>query len=111
MAFVADAARHRRSTRCPRSSARSRRSPIRQAVRYLARLIRQERPHVLHTHTAKAGAVGRAAARLAGSARPPVVVHTFHGHTLEGYFGPRNRRAYRIVERTLARETDALIAV
>ncbi len=43
---------------------------------------------MLHTHTAKAGTVGRVAARLAGSARPPVVVHTFHGHTLEGYFGP-----------------------
>ena len=81
------------------------------AVRYLARLIRQERPHVLHTHTAKAGAVGRAAARLAGSARPPVVVHTFHGHTLEGYFGPAKQAAYRIVEHALAQETDALIAV
>ena len=56
------------------------------------RLIRQERPHILHTHTAKAGAVGRAAARLAGPARPPVVVHTFHGHTLEGYFGPAKQR-------------------
>jgi glycosyltransferase involved in cell wall biosynthesis len=81
------------------------------AVRHLARLIVQERPHVLHTHTAKAGAVGRAAARLAGSARPPVVVHTFHGHTLEGYFGPAKQAAYRIVERALAHETDALIAV
>jgi glycosyltransferase involved in cell wall biosynthesis len=81
------------------------------AVRHLARLIVQERPHVLHTHTAKAGAVGRAAARLAGSTRPPVVVHTFHGHTLEGYFGPAKQAAYRIVERALAHETDALIAV
>jgi glycosyltransferase involved in cell wall biosynthesis len=81
------------------------------AVRHLVRLIRQERPHVLHTHTAKAGAVGRAAARLAGPARPPVVVHTFHGHTLEGYFGPVKQAAYRIVERALAHETDALIAV
>src|SRR4051812_17374983 len=81
------------------------------AVRHLARLIRQERPHVLHTHTAKAGAVGRAAARLAGSARPPAAVHTFHGPTLEGYFGQAKQAAYRIVERALAKETDALIAV
>ena len=55
----------------------------------LARLIRRERPHILHTHTAKAGAIGRVAALLArASARPPIV-HTFHGHVLRGYFGPR----------------------
>ncbi|HEY4621215.1 MAG TPA: glycosyltransferase, partial [Gaiellaceae bacterium] len=44
----------------------------------IAALIRRERPHILHTHTAKAGAVARAAALLAGDARPPVVLHTFH---------------------------------
>jgi glycosyltransferase involved in cell wall biosynthesis len=81
------------------------------AVRRLAELIRQERPHVLHTHTAKAGTVGRVAARMAGTARPPVVVHTFHGHTLEGYFGPAKQKAYRLIERALARDTDALVAV
>ena len=81
------------------------------AVRRLVELIRQERPHVLHTHTAKAGTVGRVAARLAGDARPPVVVHTFHGHTLRGYFGPVKEKAYRLIERGLARETDALVAV
>ena len=46
-----------------------------------------------------------------GQRAPPVVVHTFHGHTLEGYFGPAKQAAYRLVERALARETDALIAV
>jgi len=81
------------------------------AVRRLADLIREERPHVLHTHTAKAGTVGRVAARLAGSARPAVVVHTFHGHTLEGYFSPAKQKAYRLIERALARDTDALLAV
>jgi glycosyltransferase involved in cell wall biosynthesis len=80
------------------------------AVR-LARLIRKVRPHILHTHTAKAGAVGRAAALLAGSARPPVVVHTFHGHVLRGYFDPLRAGAFRHLERTLARSTTALIAV
>ena len=80
------------------------------AVR-LARLIRKIRPHILHTHTAKAGAVGRAAALLAGSARPPVVVHTFHGHVLRGYFDPVRARAFRQLERTLARSTTALVAV
>src|SRR5690242_7884182 len=49
-------------------------SPIRDVIAALrlARLIRRERPAILHTHTAKAGAVGRMAALLAGSARPPI---------------------------------------
>ena len=65
-------------------------SPVRDVVAALrlARLIRRERPQILHTHTAKAGAVGRVAALLAGRARPPIVVHTFHGHVLRGYFDP-----------------------
>jgi glycosyltransferase involved in cell wall biosynthesis len=80
-------------------------------VRSLAELIRRERPHVLHTHTAKAGTAGRLAARLAGDARPPVVVHTFHGHMLLGEFDPLREAVYRRIERELARHTDALIAV
>ncbi len=80
------------------------------AVR-LARLIRKVRPHILHTHTAKAGAVGRFAAVLAGDARPPVVVHTFHGHVLRGYFGPLQTGVFRQLERALARSTTALVAV
>jgi glycosyltransferase involved in cell wall biosynthesis len=88
-------------------------SPVRDliATLRLARLIRRERPQILHTHTAKAGTVGRLAARLAGSARPPIVVHTFHGHVLRGYFGPVRSRLFRWLERWLARGTTALIAV
>src|SRR5438309_33403 len=65
-------------------------SPLRDlaATVRLASLIRRERPQILHTHTAKAGTVGRVAALLAGSRRPPIIVHTFHGHVLRGYFGP-----------------------
>ena len=81
------------------------------AVRRLVGLIRRERPHILHTHTAKAGAIGRAAARLAGAARPPIVVHTFHGHVLRGYFGAGASEFYRRVEQSLARVSDRLIAV
>ncbi|MDX6486244.1 MAG: hypothetical protein QOF43_1397 [Gaiellaceae bacterium] len=77
----------------------------------LARLMRRERPTILHTHTAKAGAVGRIAAMLAGSARPPIVVHTFHGHVLRGYFNPLTGLAFRILERWLARMTTMLVAV
>jgi glycosyltransferase involved in cell wall biosynthesis len=81
------------------------------AVRHLLRLIREQRPHILHTHTAKAGAVGRVAALLAGDARPPVIVHTFHGHVLRGYFSSPLAAGFREIERRLARHTDALVAV
>jgi glycosyltransferase involved in cell wall biosynthesis len=81
------------------------------AVVRLARLIRTKRPKILHTHTAKAGAVGRLAASLAGDARPPIVVHTFHGHVLRGYFDPLRTAGFRLLERRLARASTALVAV
>ena len=74
-------------------------------------LIRAFRPHIVHTHTAKAGAVGRTAAAIARVPEPPIVVHTFHGHVLRGYFGPAPTAAFRQIERSLARRTDRLIAV
>jgi glycosyltransferase involved in cell wall biosynthesis len=88
-------------------------SPIRDllATFRLARIMRVQRPHILHTHTAKAGAIGRAAALLAGRARPPIVVHTFHGHVLRGYFGRFRTGIFRWLERLLAPVADALIAV
>ncbi|MFL5955228.1 MAG: glycosyltransferase [Gaiellaceae bacterium] len=81
------------------------------AVSRLVREIRRVRPHILHTHTAKAGAVGRAAALIAGGARPPVIVHTYHGHVLRGYFDPVRTQFFRETERVLARHTTRLIAV
>jgi glycosyltransferase involved in cell wall biosynthesis len=88
-------------------------SPLRDLVATikLARLIRRERPQILHTHTAKAGTVGRVAALFAGSRRPPIVVHTFHGHVLRGYFGPLRSLFFRLLERRLASMSTALIAV
>jgi glycosyltransferase involved in cell wall biosynthesis len=77
----------------------------------LVRLIRSLRPDVLHTHTAKAGALGRAAALLARRARPEAVVHTYHGHVLTGYFPGWTSRLFLRVERFLARGSDALVAV
>jgi glycosyltransferase involved in cell wall biosynthesis len=88
-------------------------SPLRDllATIRLARLIRKERPQILHTHTAKAGTVGRVAALLAGSRKPPIIVHTFHGHVLRGYFGPVRTLLFRLLERWLAAGTTALVAV
>jgi glycosyltransferase involved in cell wall biosynthesis len=77
----------------------------------LVRLLRRLRPHVLHTHTAKAGALGRVAALLVPGARPPVVVHTYHGHVLTGYFSRLSSRVFLEVERLLAQVTNVLVAV
>lgn len=78
------------------------------ALRALIRLMHEFRPHVVHTHTAKAGFVGRLAARLAGV---PVVVHTFHGHVFHGYFGPRKTRVFIALERLAARGSDVILTV
>jgi glycosyltransferase involved in cell wall biosynthesis len=81
------------------------------AIRRIVQEIRRVRPQILHTHTAKAGAVGRAAALLAGAARPLIIVHTFHGHVLRGYFDPLRTEIFRRTEQVLARHTNRLIAV
>jgi glycosyltransferase involved in cell wall biosynthesis len=73
------------------------------------RLARRFRPDIVHTHTAKAGLVGRLAALFV---RPrPIVIHTYHGHVLEGYFGPVVAGVYRLLERLLGRASDCLIGV
>jgi glycosyltransferase involved in cell wall biosynthesis len=81
------------------------------ALVFLIRQIRAWQPQILHTHTAKAGALGRLAALLAAGRRPPVVVHTFHGHVLNGYFSRRMSAVFTAIERLLARFTTCLIAV
>lgn len=78
------------------------------AQRELRKLVRDFAPDIVHTHMAKAGALGRMAARSASGVR---TVHTFHGHVLEGYFRPSVQRAFIEVERRLARRTDILVAV
>jgi glycosyltransferase involved in cell wall biosynthesis len=70
------------------------------------RLMWRERPAVVHTHKAKAGAIGRLAALLCGVR---VRVHTFHGHVLRGYFSPAKTRVYRTLEQLLARTTSRLV--
>jgi len=83
------------------------------ALTALAGIIHRERPQIIHTHAAKAGTLGRLAGWASGlaSGRRPILIHTFHGHSLTGYFSPRTASIYRRIERSLARRTDALIAV
>lgn len=78
------------------------------ALVFIVRELRRIRPTIVHTHTAKAGVLGRIAAVVA---RVPVRVHTFHGHVLHGYFGPVVTRAVVLVERVLACTTTHIVAV
>lgn len=85
-------------------------SPLQDARATLAlwRLLRKERPALVHTHTSKAGALGRIAAWLA---RVPVVIHTPHGHVFYGYYGPALSGLLRLIERLLARVTDRIVTL
>ncbi len=74
----------------------------------LYRLIKKEKPDIVHTHTAKAGTLGRIAARLAGV---PVILHTFHGHVLTGYFGRFRSWVFILIEKILALITTRLITL
>ena len=78
------------------------------ALRKLYSIMKKEKPDIVHTHTAKAGAIGRLAAILAGV---PVKVHTFHGHVFDGYFSPLKARIFILIEKILALFTDKVIVV
>lgn len=78
------------------------------ALWWLYRYFRRSRPQIVMTHMAKAGALGRVAAWLAGV---PIRVHTFHGHVLQGYFGPLRNTLFTLGERGLGLITTRFIAV
>ena len=86
-----------------------------QAFWRLLRYLFAERPDIVHTHTAKAGTLGRLAAAAFNATRPRrqrcLVVHTFHGHVLNGYFGPAGNLAVRTAERALALLTDRIVTI
>ena len=79
------------------------------AFNALVKEIRTFKPHVIHTHTAKAGFLGRIASII--SLHPSIRVHTFHGHLLYGYFGSFKRLLVVMAEKILAMFTDQLLAV
>ena len=75
----------------------------------LRRLFDAERPAIVHTHTAKAGTLGRIAAASAGV---PIRIHTFHGHVLGGdYFSGLRTRAFIAVERRIARASTRMVVL
>jgi glycosyltransferase involved in cell wall biosynthesis len=78
------------------------------ALRALRRLIREERPEIVHTHTSKAGFLGRLAARLE---HVPHIVHAPHGHVFGGYFSPATTRLFIGLERLAARWTDRIVTL
>ncbi len=78
------------------------------ALAHLVRLMRAEDYALVHTHTAKAGVLGRVAAATSGT---PVVVHTLHGSTFHPYVNPVARHVYLALERLAARWTDRFITV
>jgi len=73
------------------------------------KIIRRFKPHIIHTHTAKAGVLGRAASMITFSRHKRV--HTFHGHLLHGYFSSFVTKMVILVERFFAKHTDILISV
>lgn len=79
------------------------------AVQAVRKQIHAFKPDIVHTHTAKAGVVGRLAARSVR--RKPALVHTFHGHLLHGYFPAYKTAMVTQMERLLAKRTDHFIAV
>ena len=74
----------------------------------LVRIIKTAKPDVVHTHTSKAGILGRIAAKIA---RVPLIVHTPHGHVFFGHFGPILSRIFRWIERLFAPLTDRVVVL
>ena len=80
-----------------------------QAFFGLVRTIKSYQPDVIHTHTAKAGVLGRLASILAG--RGATRIHTFHGHLLHGYFSGWKTQLVIAIEKFLAKRTHFLVAI
>jgi glycosyltransferase involved in cell wall biosynthesis len=80
----------------------------RAAYQHIKQIIQEYQPHIVHTHAAKPGAIGRLAA---SACKVPVILHTFHGHVFHSYFGKLKTNFFIQTERYLARKTDRIIAI
>ena len=77
----------------------------------LIKLIRKMKPDIIHTHTAKAGALGRVASIVALPFHKMQIYHTFHGHIFHSYFSERKTKAFILIEQFLGKFTRQIIAV
>lgn len=80
----------------------------RKALRKIKEIIKEFKPDIVHTHAAKAGALGRKAAY---DCKVPVIVHTFHGHVFHSYFSKYKTEIYRQIEKRLAKRSTGIIAI
>jgi len=78
------------------------------AFREIVKVIKAEKPDIVHTHAAKSGALGRMAAF---SCKVPVVAHTFHGNVFHSYFGKTKTSVFKSIERQLANRSTAIVAI
>jgi len=83
-------------------------SSDRKAYKKIKEIIKEYKPDIVHTHAAKAGALGRRAAQKCGV---PVIVHTFHGHVFHSYFGKLKSEIFKRIERSLAKISTGIIAI
>lgn len=80
----------------------------RKALIKIKEIIKEFNPDIVHTHAAKAGALGRKAAY---DCKVPVIVHTFHGHVFHSYFNKYKTELYRLIEKRLAKRSTGIIAI
>jgi glycosyltransferase involved in cell wall biosynthesis len=80
----------------------------RKALKKIKNIIKEFKPDIVHTHAAKAGALGR---KAAFDCKVPVVLHTFHGHVFHSYFGKFKSEVYRRIEKRLASKSSGIIAI
>jgi len=78
------------------------------AYKEIKKIIKEFKPDIVHTHAAKAGALGR---KAAFACNVPVTLHTYHGHVFHSYFGSVKTSVFKTIERNLAKQTTAIIAI
>jgi glycosyltransferase involved in cell wall biosynthesis len=83
-------------------------SSDRKAYKKIKEIIETYKPDIVHTHAAKAGALGRRAAHKCGV---PIIIHTFHGHVFHSYFGKIKTAIFKQIERSLAKKSTGIIAI
>ena len=78
------------------------------ALRKIIKIIKEFKPDIVHTHAAKAGALGRRAAYKMGVKQ---IYHTFHGHVFHSYFGNLKTKVFKEIEKNLAKKSTKIIAI